>query len=257
MEFLRKNYIQTSTAIAVNNGTLTAANMITSDAKRQFRSDGDASDLTITSITITLDETSSVSRIALLEMNFKNFRIYYDGTTASTFTLSGGATITSSWSSNSTTSMFLRCDTVSCKTVTLEATETIVADREKSLGQFIVSTLDLTLTRIPSAKGYKPVINRNEVTHKLSDGGTRLHYIRPRYESKVKLKYITETLRESLRTIYNDDDTRIFCPFGTQTSWDVFIFDAVWVGKFDFLTYSDDAVGAGFSGTINLRESHV
>jgi hypothetical protein len=257
MEFLTKNAIETSTSLSVSTGTITAANMLTSDIRRQFRSDGDNSDSTTTTITVTFDAATTINRIALRETNFKNFRIFYDGLTANAFSLTTANTSTSSWSSNSATSLFLRTNDVTCSSVTLQCTETMEANREKALGQLILTSLDLELSRLPSAKDYDPLIDRNEVVHELSDGGSRLQFVRGRYSMKMKLKYVTEQLREDLRTIFNDDQTRIFCPFGTSTGWDNVIFDAIWVGNFDFLQYADDAIGAGFSGTISLKESHV
>lgn len=255
MEFLVANLINTSTLYSVNNGSITVENLMSSDVRRQFQSDGDDDDTTITSLTVTFSETTTVNRIALMGMNWKQFNIYYDGTTANTLAMTTTAdTTVSQWTGNTDQFKYLTFSTISVASLTFEATKTLTANQEKAIGYIVASALDLDFTRIPSADGYKPVQDNNEKTHKLSDGGARSHFIRYRYGAKIKLKYVATAMRDSLRTIYEDDDSRVFVAFPTSTGWDRILFNAIWVGPFDFMQYSTDADSSGFTGTINLVE---
>lgn len=256
MELIKSNYIDTSTAIVVQSNTATAEFIMTTDLSYQYVSSGYADDLTTTTLRVNFSETLSVSRIALLGMNLKDFTIYYNGTTASTFALTTtGATTTSSFSSNSETSMYLFATPVFCTSVSIDMKKTITADSEKALGYLVISDLKLDFSRIPSADNYKPMLEPKEVVHKLSDGNTRIQTIADKWKATVSLDYIDSSFRNSLRSIYNEHKAMIFVPFGTSTSWDTVIFPCVWQGAFDFYKYSDNAATVGFEGKINLVET--
>lgn len=256
MEFLTQNHINTSTQIAVNNSTATAAYVFSADPYFQFYSDGMNNDLTTVTMTITFDTTMPISRIGMLNHNLKAFTIYYNGATANTFSFSGGATTTSSFTSNSETSQFFRLgSTVMCSSVTIDMKSTQIANSEKLLSQFVLSDLYFSMSQIPNASGYTPNKAAKQVAHTLSDGGTRIHKIREKWEVDISIEYILSDLRASLKTIYDLRTPFMFCPFGTSTSWDGILFEAVWPGDFKFYKFSDNAATSGFSGTISLRET--
>jgi hypothetical protein len=256
MELLRKNYVNTTTAIVVNSNTDSAQYIMNPDTSFQFVSSGFNNDLTTVTLRINFTETLTVSRIAMVGMNLKEFDLFYNGVTANAFALTtSAATTTSKWTSNSETSMFMQCTPVACTSVSLDMKKTMVADAEKALGYFVVSQERIDFSRIPSAKNYNPVIDTEEVVHKLSDGNTRIQVVADRWRANVKLEYISESFRNSLRTIYNLHDGLIFVPFGTTTAWDAVIFPCVWQGPFDFYKFSDNAPATGFEGTIKLWET--
>lgn len=254
MEFLYANYINTTTQIAVNSNTGTADNLFTRDSYAQYYTDGLNDDNTAASITITFDATTSVSRIALLDTNAKQFTLFYNGATASTFTLIGDTTV-SSWTNNTDENKFLRCSTVSVSSITLDIKTTQTANQEKRLGLLYIGDVLYDMDQIPSASDYDPVINPKQVVHNLSDGGTRIHNIRNKWKVSIKLDYITTAQRDSLKDVWALQNEFNFCPFGTSTGWDGFMFEAVWTGGFDFYQYSDNAAVSGFSGSIKLAET--
>lgn len=256
MEFISANLITTSTAIAVDSNTLTKENILFRDKTQQYFSVGFDDDLTTTSITISFDETTTLDRLALIEMNWKQFNIYYNGATANALSLTTTAdTTTSQWTSNSATSKYLRFDSVDVTSLTFDVYSTIVADSEKAIGYLAAAALSLDFPRIPSSKDYKPVFKPEETVHKLSDGGVRLQKISEKFMTSIKFKNITESFRNNLRTVYETGDDFIFVAFGTATGWDEVCYPVVWSGPFDFYQYSDDAVAAGFSGKISLMET--
>lgn len=256
MEFLDSNLINTTTQFDISNNDSLAENLLNPDRNIQFYTDGLNDDLTSCSISIDFSSTITVDRIALLDHNWKKFNIYYNGVTANTFAIANGPTTTSQYISNSETSQYLRVTPVANVTrITFDVYSTQVSNSEKAVGYIIASEQSLVFTRQPAAGSYSPKVDPEQVEHKMSDGGTRLHTVQKKYSADIKMKYISRTFRDQLKTVYDTQAPFIFCPFGTATSWDGVIFEAVWPGNFDFYKFSDDAVASGFSGSISLRET--
>lgn len=254
MEFLYANYVNTTTQLTISSNSSVAENLFTRDPNLQYYSDGDSSDLTTTSILITFDSTMSVSRVVLKDINLKEFRLFYNGVTANSFNFTN-STSTSYWTSNSATSLYLKCATTMVSSITLDAKATMVSGNEKVVGLLHVSDLYFDMDRLPSANDYKPSHMRKQVVHELSDGGARIHNISKKYELKMSFDYLSSSDKASLRTIYDLEVPFAFCPFGTATSWDGIFFESVWTGPWDFDEYSDNASASGFSGSIKLKET--
>lgn len=255
-ELLKPNYIDTTTGFTVQSNTQTASYLFDRDPSFQYVSSGYADDLTQTTIRINFAETLTVDRIALLGINLKAFDVYYNGVTANTFALtSTGATTVSSFTTNSETSMFLRCTPVSCTSVSFDLKKTISANAEKALGFVYAGQKRFEFDRDPSASDYKPNFQSIEVVHKTSDGGTRIQTVADKWSVDLKLDHVQTSFRNSLRDAFKLHESHVFVPFGTTTSWDQVIFPCVWQGPFDFYKYTDNAPDAGFTGSLRLRET--
>lgn len=257
MEFCISNLINTTTQLTINNNTATVGNIFNPELFQQYYSDGLNDDTTVASMTITFDATTNISRIAIMEHNLKDYKFFYNGATANAIAFTSGATTTSNFSSNSETAQYFRFSTLAVSSITIDMRKTMVANSEKAVGYLLLSDLKLDFERDPSAKNYKPSVDPKDVTHTLSDGGTRIHFIRSKYKANISFEYISTSFRNSLKTIYDTHDSFVFVPFGTTTSWDKVLFDTVWAGNFDFFEYSDNSAVAGFSGKINLMETPV
>ena len=256
MEILDRNYCQTTTQFVVNSNTVTVENLLNPDTNIQYYTDGFDNDATTCSITISFDSTQTVSRIALLQHNWKKFNIYYGGVTANAFAMtSTSSTMTSQWINNSETSQYIRCTPVACTSVTFDIYSTQAVNSEKAIGHLMLSDVNVNFSRMPNADSYKPKWDPEQVVHQMSDGGFRLHTVRLKYMADIKLKYVTKAFRDELVEVWRGQNPFLFVPFGTTTSWDAIAFEAIWPGAFDFYTYSDDALSSGFSGTISLRET--
>lgn len=255
MEFIRQNYLLTSTMIAVNSNTGTAANLFTRDPYYQYYSDGLNNDATTCSITVTFDATTSVSRIALLDTNFKGFRFFYNGATANSFSFTNADTTTSIYSANTDENKYFKFATIAVSSITFECQSTQLANQEKRLGLLVLSDLNVSLSKIPSAQQYKPRRVPKQVVHKLSDGGTRINTVRRKFETSFSLDYIDDTEKDLLYNLWYDDAPFNFVALGTATGWSGILFECVWDGSFDFDEYSDNATSAGFSGKISLKET--
>jgi hypothetical protein len=255
MEFLGVNLVNTTTQLAVSSNTALAANVFTRDKFSQFYTSGFANDLTSSSLTVTFDTTTPVSRIILQDMNFKEFYFFYNGATANSFALTGGDTSASSYTANADLNKYFRFSTVQCSSITIVAKKTIVADQEKLLGLLTISDLTVALEKIPSANAYKPSNTPKQIVHTLSDGGTRIHNVRAKWTTTINLEYVTQAQRDSLFDLHAGGEAFTFCPFGTATGWDAISFEAVWPGPFQLFAYSDNAASSGFSGKVDLKET--
>lgn len=254
MEFSSRSYIETTTQYSVNNSTITVSNLLDPDIRKQFISDQFNNDLTTVTMTISFDETTTIDRIALLEFNAKKFNVYYNGATANAFTITNPTT-TTQFTNNSASNMYLACTAVAVTSVTFDFYSTQVANSEKAIGYIYIGANQLTFDRIPSSKNYTPVRDPKELIHELSDGGNRRHVVQTKWSTKLKFSYLSETFRSNLEEVYDLNEPIVFIPFGTGTSWDGILFEANWVGNFDFYKYSDDAANSGFSGSIDLKET--
>lgn len=253
-EFIRRNYIDTLTSITFDSNSLTQSNILNWDPTRQYKSDGYSGVGVTTNITYDFGSTQTVDRIVMLGHNLREFSVYYDQTVTNVFTINGADTTTLSYTNNSSTSNYFRCNTVSCRYVTLRQSNTIVSGQEKAIGYFLPSRLLYQFARDPSAKNYKPINKQTQIEHRMADGGTRIQNIAKKWSFSIKLSNIDETFRSNLEAIYERTDSFVFCPQGTSTSWNEIIAECVWPGDFDFNIYDDNAIQAGFAGQIRLAE---
>lgn len=253
MELLYKNIVNTTTQINPGNNTLTAEYLLSRNLTKQYVTDGYSAN-TASSIVFTFDITQTVSKIVLMGMNYKTFRIFYNGATASTFTITNGATTTTNFSTNSETSMFMTVNTTAVSSITIDVTDTIVAGTERALSYVVFSDLLLNFERVPSSKNYKPQLKATDVEHVLSDGGTRINYIDNKWSTTIKWKNISTAFRDDLKEVYDLKDEFIFAAFPTMTGWDEVLYPCVWSGDFKFYEYADDFVQAGFSGDVIFKE---
>lgn len=252
---LKANYLNTTTQLVVDSNTDSAQYLFDREPTFQYVSSG-YTGATITSIRVNFSQTLTVSRIALVEHNLKSFVAYYNGITANTFALTTtGSTMASNFANNSETSLYLRCTPVDCTSVSFDLRSTITPSVERAIGFLMLSDPKLVLSRNPSAKNYKIIVDPQDVKHTLSDGGTRIQNVADKFTVSLAYKYIATAERDSLKTIWSAHDELVFCPFGTTTAWDRIIFPCVWTGNFEFYGYADDAIGAGFEGKINLVET--
>lgn len=257
MELLYANYVNTTTQIGLQSNTILASNIINPERQLQYFSDGYDNDLTTTSITISFNATTAISRVALLEHNLKDFQIFYNGATANYLSLTaGGNTGTANWSANSLTSNYLQlAATINVTSLTFDLRKTIVANNEKAIGHIIVSEVALSFGRLPNASGYTPNITPKQVVHTMSDGGIKINTLKEKWSVKLSYQNIDETNRDLLKGAYDLHKEFIFVPFGTATGWDKIAFPCVWLGAFGFYKYSSDVGSAGgYTGSIDLKE---
>lgn len=256
MEILYKNFLNTTTQLYVSTNTDYSSYLFDRESSQQYQSSGDNNDATTTTIRVDFTGYESVDRIALQNINLKSFKVYYNSNSANLFSITSALTGTSEWTQNSATSLYLILEaTKSITSVWIEATATAIANQEKKIGQLWISGQRYQFERNPSAKNYKPKLERHEYKHRMSDGGTATYVIADKFNADLRYKYYTESGTSSLLTIYEDYDPLVFVPFPTGTSWDSKIYEVNWIDDFEFHQYTDNYKNNGFSGRIRLRET--
>ena len=105
MTFLYQNYFNTTTALSVTVNTTGVANLIDRNEDTYWTMTGYSS-TTACTFTWTPSSPKVISKLMLRNINWKNFAIYQDSTTASNLTINTGNTTTSVWSANSETSLY-------------------------------------------------------------------------------------------------------------------------------------------------------
>ena len=254
MSFLNINSLNTTTQVTPSlGGTSTVSRLFDRDEDKQFGS-GDTSDATTTTIQIDFVSTQTIDKIILQNINFKSFKMYHSGVTASTFTLSNNITTTSDWSTNSLTNMYLIINSATAFTqLNIDISTTAVAASEKKMGQLWITSLNTELTDNPSAKQYKAKIKRKEFPVEMSNGGTDIYWVDENFQVNINLKYVSTTVQTALKSIYSGNDHSVFVPEPTGTSWVGTIYAVNWVGDFG-QQWTKDFKNTGQNQIMKLKE---
>lgn len=248
MEFIYKNFLITTSSIDTDSGTNTFAYLFDNDYNIGWASVGYNNDAVSCQLNINFDATTAVDRIAIMNHNIKQFRLFYNGVTANTFTPDMNFT------QNSDTSHYLSFTQVNCTSVSIQMDSTIVTDNEKEIGEFIVSKVGVNFERNPNASGYKPKIDRIAIEHKLSDGGITQHVVADRFSCDINYSFITLDFYKDLKGFYDLMDPFIFVAFPTLTLWDGICYKVNWVGDLKLRAFSSESPDSGYDIDIKLRE---
>jgi len=193
--------------------------------------------------------------IAYADRNDSNIGKYTIYPEAGAVSLINSATNTSSFSTNSDTSLYLSFSTLSADNVYFFVNSTTVASDEKKCGELYIGDKWLTLDYNPDAKGYKPKRENYEKIHTMSDGGVSKYVIAEKFNSEINLEYITSTTQTILLNMYRENNPINFVPKPTSSSWGGDIFEMNWIGSFDFEEYQTNVKTLGFKGKIKLQET--
>ena len=260
MEFLSLNSVNTTTQITVSTSSNTSR-FFDRRQSEQYTSSGDNDDGTTTTITIEFTSYQDVDRIVLENINWKSFKAYYNSNSANLFSLTSADTGTAEWTQNSQTNMYMKLAAKkSCTSVIFEITATAVANQEKKCGQIWVMEQQFALDTNPDAKSYIPKIARKQYEHKMSDGGITTYFINDPYSGSIKLKYVSQTVYDNLKTLYNLKTPFVFVPFPTATNWEenfsvARIYEVNWIKDYDFEQFTNNLTTLGHRGTIRLAET--
>jgi hypothetical protein len=204
-------------------------------------------------IEITFPVPKILSHIVMQNIALQEFYLEWSTlTTWSPFTISNADTTISYWFNNSDTSKYLYFSSISVNKIKL-----YTFDASATIKQLWALEKKFTFENNPTAKDYKAKLKRKKISHAMSDGGNVVYVFGDSYQSDIKLKYQSETMRDNLKTLYDDQKTFTIVSYPTGTAWEgIEIYEVNWDGDFDFKqpagnNYSD----LGWTGSIKLKET--
>lgn len=248
MRFLTKNKLDTSTLITVHaNNTSTVGNSFDRDPQTKWTTVGFGTN-TSTNFTISLSSAQVIDKIYIQNHNLRQFRMFYNGVTANAFTPDINV------SSNSATSHYFDISSITVSSVTMQVDLAQTADTEKQVGEIYIGGTIYTFERNPSAKDYKPVIDRTSVIHKMSNGGVVQFIVDDKFKANIKWEFLSTTSYNTLLNLYETGTAFVFMPFPTTTSWDGKAYEVAWTNDFDF-NHSESNKNAGYGGQIVIQET--
>lgn len=244
MEVHRANLINTTTMVGVPAAqTATVAYLFDNNRRVAFSSSG-YNTTTAMTMTVAFNPPRVLSHLMLQNHNLKSFSIYADTTT----------NVILSTATNSATSTYLSFASMTVSTLVLTLTDTIVASREKSIGELVATERRYQFERNPAIQDFKYTTERKQIRHVMPDGGVALFNIMDKYRTALKLEFFSQTSYDALLSIYTDALPVFFVPFPTATGWDGKGFETNWSGDFDF-RYSTNVKSPGYTGTIVFEET--
>lgn len=167
-----------STAVA-STGSLEATLILGTNKFFKWSSVG-SDDTTVETITITMPAAVTISRIFLVDHNWKEFTVKFDGGTDFTTVVGidgalGGGIAETAFVRDTA---YYEFDAVTATTIEITVTKTQVVDEEKTLVLFIVTEELGTFTGFPQHRGVR--LNRNDKIERAISG--RMH-VEKSYES--------------------------------------------------------------------------
>lgn len=208
-----------------------------------------------------LSFTSSIvfDLIIIRNVSFSNASSFYVAKDLSTVTSALSIildTATAYWNTLPTGTSFIKLQSATSATVLFFNGAVLVTGTSAaiSLSEVYIGLLQHEFTDNPAAGDYKPKFDRTEYKHKMSDGGTATYVIQDNFSADVKLKYVSSTDRNALKTIYQTQEPIVFIPFPTGTGWDGEIYEVNWVDDFD-LGFTDNYTGNGYNIKMKLEET--
>lgn len=243
MEFLDENFLNTTTQIQVDSGTSTISYLFDRNRSLGFTSVG-YDGATSTVLSIEFDSPTAISHVLMQGHNLKDFRVFYDSTTANSLDVV---------SSNSSSSYYLSFSTTTVSSIQIQM-DSAFPSGEKNVGELIITERLVQFERNPTVSKWKPMVYRKQVVHEMPDGGAATFNVKDKYRAQLSWKFITESFYDDLTTVYNAGEPFYFIPFPTATAWDGVGHEVMWIGNFDFKHSTNDK-DQGYEGKITLRET--
>ena len=246
MEFLSQNFINTTSMMTIVGGNSTLFPYLFDKGTRLgWSSSGFNDDNTSTVISITLPSNTVISHILLQKHNLRQFRAYYNSVTANSLFVT---------TSNSASSTYISFASVTCNSIDIQMTKTIVANAEKEVGELYVGYRNVAFERNPAIENYKAMIHRKQIIHEMPDGGKVAYNVKDKFQANIAWGWITPTFYDQLRTIYSSALPQVFVPFPTVTLWDGLGYEIIITGDFDF-NYGDNTKAQGYSGSLMIEQT--
>ena len=230
--------------IRVVSNTNAARYLIDGNPKVRYVTSGNAG--SAASIFISFTAATILTHILIQRHNLDEFYIYYNNTTSNCLLFE---------CSNSSENLFLSFASTTVSSIQIALGRTIgwpTVD-EKRVGELLLLERTTTLDRYPSMPNFEYGLDMKQVVQEMPDGGINVYQIRENFFAKIKWRFIDETFKNTLKTLYEDALPFTFIPAGTTTSWDGKAYEVEWLGNFDFKAATNKEA-IGWNGNMILKQ---
>jgi len=228
VRFHSYNYITASSELGASSGTDSLSNLIDKNSNTTWTSVSQGTDGTAGTVTFTPTTAPVIiDRFFMQNHNGANYKLYYDGGTANTFTPDVLVT------GNAGEDSYHEFGTQSVNSVTLSMTHTIVAGQEKSVGQMFLGTQISEPTNNPA--DYNPIIRKKGYDLEMADGGAKSIWLGDKFYASLNWQFVGETEKDAFDSLYDAHSEFYFMPtpVETGTGWDGDAWVVNWVGDKD------------------------
>lgn len=245
MEFLRSNYINTTTSITGTSNIAGFAQYLF-DRNLNFRYETSGyTSTTVASISWVFLTPTVISQVFLQNHNLRSFQVFYNSLTTNSLL---------NTTTNSATSTYLSFASTTVSSVDVLMNAPITADTERRVGEWSLTERFYQFTSNPRHNDYKPNNNMHRIIHRMPDGGVTAFLIRQKYKTKIDLDFVSTADRDTLLSIYSSTSAFYFLPEPTTASWNGFAREVIWTNAFNF-TYGENSRTQGYSGDMALEET--
>jgi len=222
-------------------------------------------------IIIDFNKTLTVDRLAIQNFDSKILSIFYsnDNFTTTAFGTSvyyldeAGNTQPTAILSETSENLYYKIDReISAKSMIFTFNKDSASETSIDLGQLYIGKSLFTFPYNPSVKNYKPNISQNKFEHKMADGGSRVYVTDSNFDTSIKIKYLTETERDTLfDDVYNNYRDFVFIPEPITGSiarsnveeWNGEFYAVNWVGSFG-RDFADNYKENGYNVDMKFKE---
>lgn len=252
-KFYSKNYVNADDSFASSYvGSSGYSSLYDKDRTSQLVTVGAGSDGTEVEITITFKEGSTAvnrtfTSIWVLNHNMKQWDIeYYDGSWHSLLAETVDATQDRLVEFAAVTASMLR---ISCL-------KTQVAHEQKKIGELIVANLlldigkDMSNYDVRYREKVKDIVLGDGSLHRVVSPYGNSYSLSQKYEANVGFKYISKSLRDSLKAIKELNESVLWLPESSALPYEIFevLWTSPWAEKFSSLYKS-----SGYDISFTLR----
>jgi len=252
-EILSENLITTTTVIGVGANTSTVGNLLDRNPNTFYEGQTTSN----SNLQATFSAGITLNRIIITGVNASQFAVIYDNdqTTGSYLAITDANTTSSYWINNTEENHYLKFTTLTSVTRINVQLQTTTATVPKKASQLCLANRKFVLTDNPSSSQYQAKLKRAMASNQMANGGDQLTIFGEAYESKIRLTYQGDSMRDNLKSLYDEKASFNIVPYPTGTSWEGNEFYLVnWAGDFNKQPAKNDIVTNGWNIDMNLKE---
>lgn len=253
MAFYRRNEVNTTTQFAYTEApSESTQNLFDRDENTKWEFIV-TTGITSPSLTISLGTSTVLSHIFIQNHNLQQYLFNYRNTTTAGWSSFSPSVGHSPGTTTVIADEFWSFSTVTARQILITLNPLGATTGSWYIGELYIGSKIFDLERNPPSNNYKPVIDRQQVVHRMPNGGVTQFIVANKFKTQLKWDFLTESFTSQLLNLYETATSFYFIPFGTTTSWDGKAYEVAWTNDFDF-RHTDNNKDAGYSGSMTLEE---